>query len=97
MYVFVYLYQGLYDYPSHTYNVFTEPGACDYQNTPSTWTHQPEVNPTVVDAPYSSYSQVDGSSQLYDARGEHKPTNICKHAPARTNAHILSCINMQRA
>mmetsp|Transcript_33354 Transcript_33354/g.48741 ORF Transcript_33354/g.48741 Transcript_33354/m.48741 type:complete len:355 (+) Transcript_33354:14-1078(+) len=60
---------GLYDYPSHTYNVFTEPGACDYQNTPSTWTHQPEVNPTVVDAPYSSYSQVDGSSQLYDARG----------------------------
>jgi len=60
---------GLYDYPTHSYNVFTEPGACDYTSTPHTWTHSTPVDPTAVDAPYTSYQVDGGSTQLYDARG----------------------------
>lgn len=75
-------YQGLYDYPTHSYNVFTEPGACDYTSTPHTWTHSTPVDPTAVDAPYTSYQVDGGSTQLYDARGAYTPTKT--HTPKHT-------------
>ena len=50
--------QQLYDYPAQDYNVFNEPGACDYQSTPYTWTHS-NADPGFdfqLDEPYASYS-----------------------------------------
>ena len=59
--------QALHDYPAHDYNVFTEPGACDYHSEPYTWTNSNADQGFTLnlDAPYSSYSAInvaDGQS-----------------------------------
>jgi len=52
--------QALHEYPTHTYNVFTEPGACDYQSTPYTWTNT-HADPGLSSA-YSHINVADGQS-----------------------------------